>query len=207
MITRAYFAALVLLVALILSALLYGWMPVPTFKAELVKVSLQVLVFGIAAGLVKYVLDRAAEVRNFRSEVLRRLGDAHRSVYRIRRVLKAAGSQEHNRLLGELMDARQDLSGISHDIRVRGLLDTRRRIKEEIDVMRAYLEDVIDGAISEDGTKNAEFRRFLDVSDRNEEYETHFKEPYIRAKRLTDPSFHWLSERKNIPGAKNRNAP
>ena len=196
--TVIYFAALALLGVLIAVAVASDWMTTTDFTSALVEVGVQVFVFGLAAGLIKYRLDKDAEVENFRSEVLRRLGEAHRIVYRVRRLLGNADAQQRSNLLGELMNARQDLSAINHDIRIRGLIDERLRIAEEITIMRAYLEDVIEGALGEDSPRRMDYFEFLRISDENEEYKVQFKEPYIRAKRMADPSFHWKSRARKI---------
>ena len=162
----------------------------PAFLDQLVKVGLQVLVFDLAGGFVKFLIDRAAELRNFRSEILRRLGNAHRTVYRVRRLLEGVDKDKRGQLLGELMDARQDLGSVYHDVRVTRLLEPRARkeVRNKIKSMREYLEDVIEAAIIDDAAKQNAYTEFVDFRG-SRRYEEEFKDRYFSAKELVDPRF------------------
>jgi len=190
MIRLGYCAALVVIGTATGLAVAHEWMAVSQFKLKLVEVGIQVFVFGVAGGLVKLLLDSAAELRNFRSDVLSRLGQSHRTVYRVRRLLRIASDDEYGQLVGELMDARQDLGGIGHDIRITGMLERKRvEIQTEINSMRSYLEELIDQAVTASGAERCAFAESLVSSEGKLEYEKRYKERFIRAKELTDRSF------------------
>jgi hypothetical protein len=158
-------------------------------KAEVVKIGLQVVVFGLAGGGVKLLLDRQGELRAFRTDMLDRLGTAHKDVYRIRRLL-GLNPDDTAELLGELMDARQDLGAAYHTARIGGFSRRIVQVRAETDGMRAYLEGVIVGALAADDTpERAAYTAFLDWRRGSEAYDTEFKHRYFRAKGLIDPSF------------------
>lgn len=165
------------------------WLAHAAVKEELVKVAIQVIVFGLAGGGVKVLLDRKAEQRWFRSDMLERLGNAHRSVYRVRRLLPLSRPEEFPQLLGELMDARQGLGATYHAARVWGLGARVKDIQRETEAMRKYLEDVICGALASHGApERAAYEAFLNwrVAD---SYEHAFKKRYLAAKKMIDASF------------------
>lgn len=166
-----------------------GWMPRETFRDELVKTGLQALVFGLAGGGVKVLLDWQARRRDFRAEILGRLGRAHKDVYRVRRLLASTpDGAERAKLLGEMMDARQDLCATNHTVGVRGLGSVATQVKDATTLMRTYLEDVIEGALAPDGDQRREkYVAFLDRG--RSDYLQGFKKPYELAKRLVDPTF------------------
>jgi len=66
------------------------WMKQESLKEEAFKLGLQVLVVGLLGGAVKLLLDQQEQQRNFRTEMLERLGRAHQIVYRVRRLYETA---------------------------------------------------------------------------------------------------------------------
>lgn len=168
-----------------------AWIAETSFKEELVKTGLQVLVFGIAGGGVTWLVDRQRQQRELRADLLARLGQAHKDVYRVRRLLTlAADSAERAKLLGELMDARQDLGGASHSARVWDLGGRRIEVQKTMQGMRDYLKTVIDGALaSDDHPDKAVYVDFLAREGECKTYLASFKNPYLRAKQLVDPTF------------------
>jgi hypothetical protein len=164
----------------------YPWLSGAEVRQELVKVGIQVFVFGLAGGGVKLLLDRQAEEKAFRSDILERLGRAHKEVYRVRRLLPSADSSEKRTLLRELMDARPELGATTHVLR-NGNLDTAVEIRKLMNAMRDYLEEVIEGALTPDATP--EYAAFLNWQAKEGSYQTRFKQPYLRVKELVDPSF------------------
>jgi hypothetical protein len=165
------------------------WMGGTEVKAEVVKVAIQVVVFGLAGGAVKLLLDRQAEARRFRVDVLERIGRAHKDVYRVRRLLAAAPPDAARELLGELMNARQELGAAYHLMRVWGLGGKVADVQQETEAMRSYLEEVIIGASASDGTpERGAYTAFLAWRQPGP-YEDRFKAPYKRAKGLVDPNF------------------
>ena len=168
----------------------YPWLSGTDVREELVKVGIQVFVFGLAGGGVKLLLDRQTEERRFRSEILERLGRAHKDVYRIRRLLPTSGDEERRALLRELMDARQDLGATSHALRIGDIGAKLEAIQRETRAMRAYLKKVIHGAFAPpDSPERQPFTDFLNWQVEECPYKTEFKKPYLRAKLLVDPSF------------------
>jgi hypothetical protein len=171
------------------------WMSADDVHAELVKVALQVVVFGLAGGGVKLLLDRQTEYRKFRADLLDRLGRAHKEVYRVRRLLPTGNPEEDRRLLGELMDARQDLGAAYHAARIWGLGSKVKDIQRETEAMREYLESVISGALAaEDAPSRGAYVAFLGWRTPGE-YESRFKASYTKAKKLVDPRFRPSNER------------
>lgn len=176
------------LVALVvaLSIVLTGqdpWLTCSATREELAKVGIQVVVFGLAGGGVKLLLDRQRETRQFRSDMLERLGQAHKVMYRVRRLLPGSDPDTVRELLGELMDARQDLGATTHVM--------RGRIEEvplKIEAMRRYIEDVTKSALANDGSpeSKAAYAEFIDWRTEGS-YEVVFKQSYREAKRLIDP--------------------
>jgi hypothetical protein len=165
----------------------YPWLSGTEVREELVKVGIQVFVFGLAGGGVKLLLDRQAEERKFRSDILERLGRAHQDVYRVRRLLPSASPEEKRALLRELMDARQELGATSHVLRLGKLGAEVEKVRAEMDAMRDYLEVVIQGALAPEGTPD--YSAFLEWQVEDGPYQARFKDPYFRVKELVDPSF------------------
>jgi hypothetical protein len=180
------------------------WMMPATLKEELVKLGLQVVVVGLAGGGVKLLLDRQQEHRKFRSDMLERLGRAHKDVYRIRRLLPKSDDKETLALIGELMNVRQDLGFVYHVVRVWGLDESIQKIQTEIEAMRKYLETVTAGALSPpEAPEHAAYKDFLDWQKDEGRYQEEFKARYRKAKQLVDPSFGGKSElmSDSAPGA------
>ena len=178
-----------------------AWMEPKELKAELVKLGLQVWVIGLAGGALKWLLDRQAEHRAFRENMLERLGDAHREVYRVRRLL-SADSANRLTLLGELMNARQALGSAYHVGRIKGLDPKWVQVQTETEAMRDYLEEVINGGLaSEDSEQRRKYLDFLRWRDEGSGYEIEFKKRYTDAKQLIDPSFE-PSSKKRAPTAR-----
>jgi hypothetical protein len=172
-----------------------AWMPIPDVKAELVKIGLQVFIFGLLGGGVKLLLDRQAELRDFRRQMLERLGKAHKEVYRIRRLL-GINAEDTPKLIGELMDARQDLGAAYHLARIWGFARSLTQIQRETEGMRAYLEAVIVGALAaDDAPERTAYISFLDWRGGSGAYDAEFKERYVRAKQLVDPNFQVEADR------------
>jgi hypothetical protein len=169
----------------------HQWMGVSTSKEELFKVGIQVFVFGLAGGGLKLLLDHQSEQRAFRAAMLERLGQAHKSVYRIRRVIAAsASSEDHSRLLGELMDVRQDLGTVYHVVRVWRLGRKVAALQRHTNQMRQYLEAVIESALTPAGDpRRLAFDEFLNWREPGGAYQTRFKVPYVSAKKIVDSSF------------------
>jgi hypothetical protein len=186
-----YFGGLVV-TGVVLAIVLWGdspWMMPGAFKEELVKAGIQVVVFGLAGGGVKLLLDRQQENRKFRSDMLERLGRAHKDVYRIRRLLPLSDSKETLAILGELMNVRQDLASVYHVARGWGLGSSLQSIQSQIEAMRAYLEAVTAGATSPpDSPEYAVYKDFLDWRREDGRYQSEFKARYKKAKLLLDPS-------------------
>jgi hypothetical protein len=171
------------------------WMPFSVMKAELVKIGLQVVVFGLLGGAVKLLLDKQTEFRTFRADMLERLGRVHKEVYRIRRLL-GINAADHSKLLGELMNARQELGAASHLARIWGFGSKLKQIQRETEDMRTYLERVIVGALTaDDAPKRAVYIDFLDWRGGSGTYNKEFKEHYLKAKKLVDPSFRVEADR------------
>jgi hypothetical protein len=165
------------------------WMLAGDVKEEAVKIGLQVFVFGLAGGGVKLLLDRQTEHRKFRAEMLDRLGQAHKRIFRVRRLLPVSSAESVHELLGELMDARQDLGATNHAVRVGGLGARIEEIQQETKTMRDYLDEVIRGALAEEGSaERGVYTAFLSWNTQGP-YEERFKKSYLNAKKLVDPSF------------------
>jgi hypothetical protein len=165
------------------------WMDSMEVRQEIVKIGLQVIVFGVVGGGVKLLLDRRAEYRAFRTDMLERLGKAHRDVYRIRRLLGVTGTDTAS-LLGELMNARQDLGAAYHFARSWGFRRKLAQIRRETDCMRSYLKRVIEGALArDDAPERIVYTDFLDWRVEHSAYNSEFKKHYSDAKQLIDPSF------------------
>ena len=165
------------------------WMTPGTFKQEIVKVGVQVLVFALAGGGIKLLLDQAEAHRLFRSEVLQQLGQTHKDVYRIRRLIGVVGNEEERlKLLGELMDARQNLGSIYHDVRISKVLKSREPIRKQLQEIRMYMEEVIEGGLvpKQDPAREG-YEDFLDFKNPASRYEKDFKAHYTRIKELVDP--------------------
>lgn len=70
---RVYFVGLLALgvaLAVVVVGVTPPWMKPEAVQEEAVKVAIQVLVFGVAGGAVKFLLDRQAALKTFRSEML-----------------------------------------------------------------------------------------------------------------------------------------
>src|SRR5262245_31583412 len=106
-----YSVSLVIIVAALVFVMTVPspWMTHADFKKELVQVGIQVVAFGLVGGGIKLLIDRQQKYREFRADMLDRLGSAHRDVYRIRRLLQVSEQKETPALLGELMNVRQNL--------------------------------------------------------------------------------------------------
>jgi hypothetical protein len=166
-----------------------GWAPDAEIKSQLFEIGLQVLIFGILGGSVKLLLDHQNDLEEFREDMLDRLGRAHREVYRIRRLLPTASEEARRELLGELMDARQDLGDTYHAARGWGLNRKLDETRAHINAMRAYLEDVIEGALEpSDAPKRAAYEAFIDFRNAAPAYEQGFKASYEAAKAIVDPT-------------------
>lgn len=186
-----YCAGLVgLTIALWLAVSRGHWMDLAVLKSELVTIGLQALVFGLAGGGIKLLLDQATAQRKFRSEVLERLGQAHKQVYRVRRLLKVSSEAEQRRLLGELMDARQELGSVYHDVRLWLKPRNQESIQGHLQGIRDYIEKVVEGALApdRDTSKKAVYEEFLRFGEPGR-YDTDFKSRYLQAKTLADTSF------------------
>jgi hypothetical protein len=189
MTSRVYLSGLVLVAAALGYGWHAGWAPDTEIKEQLFEIGLQVLVFGILGGGVKLLLDHQDDLEEFRSEMLERLGRAHREVYRIRRLLPSATEEGRRKLLGELMDARQDLGDTYHAVRSWGLGKKIDGVCTHINAMRAYLEEVIEGALEPtDPAKRTAYEGFIDFRNGGTAYEKGFKESYVAAKAIVDPS-------------------
>ncbi len=186
----AYVAGVLLVGAFLHFAHTHGWMKAETFREEAMKLALQVLVVGLVGGAVQLLLDQQEQRRTFRADMLDRLGRVHKAVYRVRRLYGAAEDGEKHALLGELVDARQDLGTIPHTVRVWGYAATFKTIQAEVTAMRAYLEALVEAALPPGGgAQGAAFTEFLDWRGAGTTYATRFKGPYLRTKKLVDPSF------------------
>jgi hypothetical protein len=158
------------------------WLSGRVVREELAKVGIQVVVFGLAGGGVKLLLDRQAEDRKFRADLLERLGQAHKVVYRVRRLLPGSDAVKARELLGELMDVRQDLGATTHVMR--GKI---ANVSQAIDAMREYIEAVVQAALAaDDSSGRGPYAEFIDWKTLGA-YETGFKMHYRNAKRLIDP--------------------
>ncbi len=220
MIKLLYFVCLVLLAcALWWAVACGGWMAEGDLRERLVTLGLQVLVFGLAGGGVKLLLDEAAARREFRTDVLRSLGQAHKQVYRVRRLLERvekaldearkcestpvnravdrrastadqALEAEKTQLLGELMDVRADLGGVRHEVRPWTKRSERVRVQQKVEGMRDYLEEVVRAADAAADDKNKKlYTEFLETSPNSASYLARFKRPYQEVKKLVDPKF------------------
>lgn len=168
---------------------LEAWMSLGKLREAAVTLGLQVLVVGLVGGGIKWRLDQAAALRDFRMDVLRRLGQAHKTVYRVRRLLPRGGEAAPPELLGDLMDARQELGGLYHEVRPWVTLEDRKTIQRLLQEMRSYLEDVVvGGLVPSQRARRSIYEKFLDFRD-PEGYETEFKERYWKIKKLADPAF------------------
>jgi hypothetical protein len=200
MTSRVYLSGLVLVAAALISAWLAGWAPDTEIKSQLFEIGLQVLVFGILGGGVKLLLDHQNDLEEFRSEMLERLGRAHREVYRIRRLLPTASDDARRALLGELMDARQDLGDTYHAARGWGLNKKLDETRAHINAMRDYLEEVIEGALEPaEPSKRAAYEAFIDFRNSVPAYENGFKASYVSAKAVVDPT---SVRKEDLPRAK-----
>ena len=192
MTSRVYLSGLVLVAAGLSYAWVAGWAPDTEVKSQLFEIGLQVLIFGILGGGVKLLLDRQNDLEEFRDDMLDRLGRAHREVYRIRRLLPTATEEQRRELLGELMDARQDLGATYHAARAWGVTKKLEEVRAHINAMRAYLEDVIEGALeapnAANNRKRAAYEAFIDFRNAARAYDKGFKASYDKAKRIVDPS-------------------
>lgn len=177
------------------------WMSGAAVREELTKVAIQVLVFGMAGGGVKLLIDRQAERRRFRADMLERLGQAHKVVYRARRLLANCAPETSRELLGELMDARQELGATTHVIRASRSGGDSDAVRDAIAAMRGYLEAVITGALAApDSPDRAAYAAFIDWQSETGSYNEVFKKLYEKAKELIDPKLkkqdeHELSAR------------
>ena len=158
-------------------------------REELVKVAIQVLVFGIVGGGVKLLLERRAAHRRFQADMLDRLGRAHKEVYRIRRLLPNSDAATARVLLGQLMDARQDLGAAYHAARIWGLGPQILEVQNHTEAMRAYLEAIVSSALAAaDSPERGRYVEFVDWPTVGS-YERDFKARYLLAKKLVDPAF------------------
>jgi hypothetical protein len=200
MTSRVYLSGLVLVAAGLTYAWVAGWAPDTEIKSQLFEIGLQVLIFGILGGGVKLLLDHQNDLEEFRDDMLDRLGRAHREVYRIRRLLPTATEEARRELLGELMDARQDLGDTYHAARAWGLNKKLDETRAHINAMRAYLEEVIEGALEPaEPSKRAAYEAFIDFRNGGTAYEQGFKASYVAAKAIVDPT---AVRKEDLPRAK-----
>ncbi len=179
-----YGGGIIVLITAVVLMIVDNWLP--TYKEELVKLALQLLVVGVVGGVAQYVLDLRSQERAFRHDMLEQLGRVHKALYRVRRLYAIAVGDERRHLLGELMDARQDLGAILHTVRQRD--DTTFKvIKGSVDEMRAYLEQVITAVIRDiEGTREPALDAFVAWQDSGEAtpYAENFKRHFesVRSK-------------------------
>lgn len=177
------------------------WMDEGAVRQELVKTGIQVLVFGLAGGGVKLLLDRQAERRRFRSDMLERLGQAHKIVYRARRLLPTCDPETARELLGELMDARQELGATTHVIRTHRFGGESKEVRRRIAEMRKYLEAAVVGALAAPNSQERKaYTEFINWQQETGSYTDVFKTHYKEAKYLIDPDLR--NQDDSAPSAK-----
>jgi len=169
---------------------------VQALKLDVVNLALQLMVVGIVGGLIKSALDQQKAAAEFRIEVVTELGRAHSTTYALRRTLALRGHEPEvvRECMFELMRVRNELGSVGHNARVR--LDASQ-VMASIRVIRAYLEELINEAMSEarDGEMKMGPKLHMFVAgctgqtDEATAYRHRFKAPYIQAKVAADPTW------------------